>query len=605
MKKLIFGISQRILKRLNFVFTKSKIFVFDIFKIKHDADHKLISNLSDKKRPSFHQLLHVGHFMKAREKRIFFIFLTLGILSLCFLVYRTFLTYTTYSPINGGEYTEGLIGNIEYLNPVLSQNNDVDRDISKLIFSGLFKIDTMGELENDLVSDYSISDDKKTYTFNLKDNIFFHDGVNMTSDDIGFTLYAIQNLYFNSPLYKTFDGVSFEKISDKSFKLILEEPLPIFLKTLTFGILPTHLWQDIASGNATLSELNKKPVGSGPYEFYSIKKDSDGYIKQYTLSKFDNFYGEKPYIDKISFKFYTDFDQALEALKASKILSLNYIPNETAQKIKDLGHFNLQQVKMPRYSALFFNSKKLDFLKDKKIRQALLLSLNKDEIAKQIGLSDYIAYGPMDQMIDKQRDEYDAEKAKSLLSESGWKIDNGDLKKGDAKMQIKITTVDNPDYIILAQLIKDEWSKIGISVEVETIDKQKILADTIQPRNYQILLYSQALSYDMDPYIFWHSSQIGLTGFNLSIFSDTSIDSILEEARKTESYDERKEKYNNFQKIIKDNVYAIFLFDAPYNYPLNKKVKGFSSQFIYTPSDRFWNIEDWYIRYKLIFSSKK
>lgn len=601
----MFGITHKILKRLNSFFNKLKTFVFGIFKIKYDPDHKLISNLSDKKTPSIHQLLQVSHFMKTKEKKVFYIFLIAGFLSLFFLIYRTFLAYTVHAPVDGGEYSEGLMGNIEYLNPVLNKGNDVDRDISKLIFSGLFKINTMGEIENDLVSDYSISEDKKIYTFNLKDNIYFHDGVNLTADDIEFTLSAIQNPNFNSSLYKTFDGIIFEKISDKSFKLVLEEPLPIFLQTLTFGILPVHLWQNIPVENATLSELNKKPIGSGPYEFFSIKKDSDGYIKQYTISKFKNFYGDKPYIDKITFKFYADFEQALKDLKASKILSLNYIPNETAQKIKELRHFNLQQVNIPRYTALFFNSKKSEFLKDKKIRQALLLSLNKNEIAKSVGLEDYISYGPMDQMIEKQSDEYNIDKARSLLGESGWKDENGQLKKSGNQMILKITIVDNPDYVKYLQLIKDEWSKLGIAVEIETIDKQKILQDIIQPRNYQILLYSEVLSYDLDPYSFWHSSQIASTGFNLSMFSDKDIDTILEEARKIDSYDDRKLKYEAFQKIVKDNVYAIFLFNTPYSYPLNKKVKGFESKLVYTPSDRFWNIEDWFIKYKIVFKTKK
>jgi peptide/nickel transport system substrate-binding protein len=604
-KKLIFWISQNIIKRLKIFFNKLKTFIFDIFKIKQDSDHQLISDLSDKKIPSFRQILHVGRFMKKKEKRVFFTFFVIGILSLLFLFYRTFVAHTSNVPVKGGEYTEGLIGSIEYLNPVLNQNNDVDRDISKLIFSGLFKININGELENDLVRDYSISDDKTVYTFNLKDDIYFHDGVSMNTDDVEFTFYAIQNPNFNSPLYKTFNGVVFEKISDKSFNLILEEPLPIFLKTLTFGILPAHLWQDIAPENVTLSELNKKPIGTGPYAFYSIKKDSDGHIRQYTLSRFENFYGEKPYIDKISFKFYFDSEHAVEDLKSSKILSMNYISNETAQKIKGLRHFDLRQVKMPRYSALFFNPKKADFLKEKKIRQALSLLINKDEMSKHVGLENYIAYGPLDAIITPSKDEYDVERAKTLLDESGWKNDEGILKKAGDQMTIKITTLDNADYQKIAYFIKDEWAKVGISVEIETIDRQKIMKDIIQPRNYQILLYSQVLSYDMDPYVFWHSSQIGSSGFNLSIFSDNDVDTILEEARKIESDDEKKLKYENFQKIIKDNVYAIFLFNTPYNYPLNKKVKGFSSELIYSPSDRFWNIEDWYIKYKLVFSSKK
>lgn len=595
----------KISKKFN-IFSKIKILhIFNFFKKEHDPDKKLISSLSNRKFPKIKQLLYINRFMKAKEKKIFYTFGVIGVLSLFFLIYRMFLTYTVDFPLNGGEYTEGLVGNIQYINPILSQNNDVDRDISKLVFSGLFKINQNGELENDLIKDYSVSEDKRQYIFNIKDGIYWHDGVEMNIDDIEFTFYAIQNPGFNSPLYKTFQGVGYEKMSDKSFKLILEEPFAPFLSTLTFGILPSHLWQGVSPEHVTLLELNKKPVGTGPYKFFSIKKDSDGYIKQYTLEKFEDYYGDKSHIKRIIFKFYGDIDQLVDALKGGKILGTSYIPSDVAKKIGNIGHFNLNQVKTPRYSALFFNPRKLDILKDKKVRQALNLAINKEELAKHLDLENKIAYGPMDLIIEPQKDEYNIDKAKSLFSESGWKDDAGALKKSGKQMQIKITTVDNSDYKKIAEIIKSQLSDLGISVEVEVVATDKIFSQIIEPRNYQILLYSQILSYDPDPYVFWHSSQIGPSGLNLSIFSDKDIDPILEEARKIDSYESRKEKYSSFQKVLKDENYAIFLFDMNYNYPLNKKVKGFSSKVIYSPSDRFWNIEDWYMKSRKVLKSKK
>ena len=606
-KKIIRNFVLKIFNGVKVFFNNAKFLnIIKFFKPENDPDKRLISNLSEKKVPSIHQLLHIGYFLKNKEKKVLIICVVIGILALAFLLIRTVSNITSIVPVNGGEYIEGTIGSIQYINPILNQNNDTDRDISKLVFSGLFKIDTDGNLENDLIKDYSVSDDKKQYTFNLKDNIYWHDGVAMTADDIEFTLYAIENPDFNSPLYRTLKGVGYEKISDKSFKLILEEPFAPFLSTLTFGILPSHLWQDVPPENITLVELNKKPIGSGPYTFFSIKKDSDGYIKQYTLRKFENYYGNKPYIDTIVFKFYDDLDQIVEALKGGKILGTSYVSIETANKLADIRHFNLNQVTMPRYSALFLNPRKADFLKELKIRQALQFAVNKDEIAKDFRLEGREAYGPMDLLIPpQQKDVYDIEKAKSLLAESGWKLDNGVLKKGNNVMTIKITTSDNPDYTKIADYIKKQWSSLGISVEVEIVDKQKMVSQIIEPRNYQVLLYSQILSYDPDPYVFWHSSQTSSNGLNLSIFSDKNIDSILEEARKTGTIDERKEKYSAFQKIVKDEVYAIFLFDMPYNYPLNKKIKGMDSKVIYTPSDIFFNIEDWYIKSKIVFKTKK
>ena len=567
---------------------------------KYNEEQKLLFSLSKKKIPSRRQLKQLKYFLDYKERRLIFISSVFLILALVLLGGRFLWKNLVEVPRYGGEYTEGLVGSIQYINPILSQGNDTDRDISRLVFSGLFKINTNGELENDLVSKYQISEDQKKYIFTLKDNIKWHDGVDLVANDIGFTLAAIQNPEFKSPLYKTLQGVGFEKISDDSFKLILAEPFSPFLSTLTFGILPTHLWESINPENSTLTELNKKPVGTGPFMYKSFKKDSSGNIKQYTLVNFKEYYGKRAYLKKIILKLFADSEMALEALKNNQVHGISFLSQDNYKEVVASENFNVYDFNMPQYSALFFNPKKQELLKDRDIRRALSMAINKKELSAELGFSLKEAYGPLDFIIDpKELDKYDLEAGAELLKEAGWEMKDNFLEKDEQKLEITITSVDNNEYIKILQYIKKQWAKLGIITNLEILPKQKI-SQIISERNYQILLIAQILSYDPDPYPFWHSSQTKV-GLNLSIFANQNIDDILEEARKITSFEERLQKYDNFQEILKKEYIAIFLFRPTYHYPMDKDLKGVDTKVIYLPSDRFSNVENWYLKTKKTF----
>lgn len=569
----------------------------------YNSDQKLIFGLSKRRLPSIRQLKQLRHFLTYKEKRVMAICLFVLVFSLVWLSGRFIWNRLVEVPKYGGEYTEGLIGSIQYINPILCQTNDADRDISRLIFSSLFKINPNGELENDLIKKYQISEDQKIYIFTLKNDILWHDGAKLTPSDIEFTLNAIQNIDFRSPLYRTFQGVLFEKISDKSFKLVLTEPFSPFLSTLTFGILPEHLWQNISPENSSLTELNKKPIGSGPFKYKSFKKDSSGYIKQYALIRFKDYYDRRPYLEKITFKLFSESEVALEALKNNQIDGMSFLSRKNFKEINNLENFKVYNFDMPQYSALFLNPKKQPLLKERKIRQALALSIDKKELARDIDSGAQGAYGPLDFIIKPKQDEYNLEQSAKLLKEAGWELEDKVLKKDGQQFELTITSVDNNEYIKILQHIKKQWIRLGIITNLEIVPRQKITTQVVEPREYQILLLAQILSYDPDPYPFWHSSQTTM-GSNLSIFANKDIDDILESARKTTSFNGRIEKYKEFQKILKEECLAIFLFRQTYHYPLNKKIKGIDTQVIYLPADRFSNVDHWYIKTKKRLKSK-
>ncbi len=587
-------------------------FVFNLAKIKkvqknikqENLDKKLVSNLNKKKIPGWKQIKQLGHVLTPQENII--IKALLGIIAICLLsfIYISYFNFTTV-PKNGGELTEGLIGIPVYINPVLAQgSSDADQDLSSLLFSGLLKYDNNLNITPDLAEKYEISEDQKTYTFYLKDNLKWHDGEKLTASDIVFTIQSIQDPSFKSPLKRSFDGVKVEKIDDSTIKFTLLEPYAAFLNILTVGILPQHLWYDIPADTATLAIYNQKPIGNGPYKFKSLIKEKRGAIKQYILIKNKDYHGKEPFINKLVFKFYPDYENAISALINKEIQSLSFLPKEYLTHFQNKRDFNISNITLSQYTAIFFNQKNNELLKNEEIRQALTYAIDKNKIVEEVlqkqGLviDGPILPGFLGYNDEITKYEYAPEKSLEILADEGWKLDGEYLKKDDEELKITLTTVDQTEKITTANLMKEFWNSIGVNVELQIVSKDNIQKDIINPRNYQALLYGEIIGYDPDLYPFWHSSQREAPGVNLAIYANRKIDTLLEDARLTNNTKIRNEKYKEFQNILIKDLPAIFLYTPSYTYPVNKKIKGIDLQRIANPSDRFVDIENWYIKTK-------
>jgi peptide/nickel transport system substrate-binding protein len=179
---------------------------------------------------------------------------------------------------------------------------------------------------------------------------------------------------------------------------------------------------------------------------------------------------------------------------------------------------------------------------------------------------------------------------KLLVGDGAW------LKKDGKYLIINLTTVETEENIVIANRIKEYWEKIGVKTFLNIVSPVEIQSEVIVPRKYEVLLYGQILGNDPDSYVFWHSTQASENGLNLSNYKNKDLDKILEEARLSTDINIRKEKYFEFQKIIIDDLPAIFLYSPFYTYVQNKKIKSFDITSILMPRDRFSNISNWYIK---------
>ncbi len=599
-----------------------------------ELDKKLVYSLAKARIPSARQLKYLKNYLNTRELLLVRSCFAILLLSLLFLTGRFYFTHRELSPAAGGEYSEGVIGSAKYINPLYADLNDVDADLCRLVFSSLFKRGANGALENDLAEGLAVSQDGKVYTVKIRNDAHWHNGGDLTAEDVVFTFNALKDPSYHSPLRAAFAGDEAEQIDDYSLKFTLSEPYAAFKELLTFGILPAAVWQNVPANAAGLAELNLKPIGSGPYKFKSLVKDDKGVLKYYNFEPFAGYHGEQAKISKLQIVFFPSAEEALSGLTDHSIEGFGNLPREVEQQIVGKSFFNLYRVGGPQITAIFFNQKNNPFLADKNIRIALAGSLNKEEIISRT-LADRVRMidGPIlpeNFAYDPGMKKYGFQPAEAvaLLEAGGWnavEITKDDLAKAasekdskDAKtkeralavlavgegktrakngnfLNIKLTTVEAGDYPAVIEAIKNYWqNNLSIKVTTELIPQQNI-QETIKSRAFQALVYGEVLTADPDVYGFWHTSKIGEGGLNLANYSSKAADKALETGRIISDQAERIKQYRLFQETITDDLPAIFLYSPFYNYVQAKKIKGFDGKLIISPGDRFANINRWYI----------
>lgn len=550
-------------------------------------------------RPTWQQIKLLPKILSRPETYWVLALTIILVVSLGTLGFRWYLRHTELAPKVGGEYSEGIVGSPRAINPVYASANEVDISLTELLFAGLFRASGR-ELVSDLAESYTISDDDKTYQITIRPNLKWSDGEPLTIDDVIFTINAIKDPAVKSTLADQFRRVVASKVDDHTVKLELSETYSPFLTLLTFGILPEHIWQNVQPTNFLLADFNLKPIGNGPYVFKSFTKDRQGGLRNYILEQNTNYHGFKPYLQKITFKFYPDMETGLQALQDGNIDGLGGLPRGSKSKV-NLRRYNLYQFTLPQYTAIFFNPQANEILKNKSIRRALVIGLNRPDIidqalAGQGKLVDgAIPEGALGYTEEIKKYAFDPGWAGELLEQAGWKkAADGFRYKGENKLALTLTIPERDEYIQVGNMIRDYWNGLGIETTLQVVPTFSLQSEIINPRQYQALVASEIMGIDPDPYPFWHSSQNVAPGLSLSLFINENMDKFLERARQTVESSLRAKEYADFQNVLAEEIYAIFLYSPVYQYVLHKDIKGLDITDISQPADRLTDITSWY-----------
>lgn len=537
------------------------------------------------------------------EKTVFMFFVVLFVASGLTLLFQVNKMFLVEVPSYGGSLVEGVIGTPRFINPLLA-SSDADKDLTNLIYSGLLKTDADGDLVPDLAESYVISDDGLTYTFILKDDIYFHDGEKVTADDVIFTITKAQDPMLKSPREANWSGVQMEKVDEKTIVFNLRQPYSPFIQNTTLGILPKHIWSSATIDEFPFSQFNTKAIGSGPYKIESITYTDSGIPSEYYLESFKKYSLGRPYIDKIVIKSYQNERDVLESFKKGDIESLHSISPKMVREIS-LDKSQMVLSPLPRIFGVFFNQNSAPVLVNKEVRSALDTAVNKQEIVDTV-LYGYgqVIDGPVPvkevSSIATTTSTDHIEKAREILTKKGWTLnDSGIFEKKDSKgttrLSFSISTGSANELKETAMLLQKQWRAMGADVEVKIFEIGDLNQDIIRPRKYDALLFGEIISRDFDLYPFWHSSERADPGLNIALYTNIQADKLLENIRKTSDPEQRQNYLNGVSDEIKNDVPAVFTYSPYFIYIVPKKINDVKMATLTNPSERFSDVSEWYI----------
>ena len=516
-------------------------------------------------------------------------------------------------PQKGGSYVEGVVGSIVRLNPVLDFANPPDRDLDRLLYSGLIRFDSRGVPQPDLAESWAVSADATLYTFTLRPDAIWHDGIPVTADDVIYTFSKLQDEDYPGPddLKDLWAEINIIRLDDRNVQFQLPEPFAPFMDYLALPLLPEHLLRGVSAGDLVDHPFNLQPVGSGPFRFDRFLAEA-GEITGVSLTANPDHYLQPPYLERVEFRVYDSQETAWEALQRGEIQGLGGLEGEVLAEALSAEGVNLHTARLPMASLVYLNTQHPEktFLTDKRVRQALLYALNRQSMIDRVDASQALpADGPIlpgtwAYSESGLRPDFDPTQAANQLEQAGWVLPTGatpgspEYVRAKEDLQLAFTLVhpDDERHTRLAEAMRQYWAAIGVSVDLKAVDAEALLEDYLEPREFEAALADLNFmrSPDPDPYPFWHDSQVE-TGQNYSEFADRNISIWLEQARTTPDLGRRADLYESFQHRFRDQVPALLLSHPVYTLAIRSDIQGVTLGPLFDASDRLANIAQWYL----------
>ncbi len=560
--------------------------------------------IRERKIQSLHSAQGVFDSLSITEKFLFLAFALLSIIAALSLLGKASAEFSVNIPRDGGKLVEGIVGTPRFINPLLSIS-DADRDLTTLVYSGLLKATPDGQFIPDLAESFEISPDGLTYSFTLREDATFHDGMPVTASDIKFTVEKAQEAALKSPRRVNWEGVTLAEAQDRRIVFTLKQPYAPFISNLTLGIVPKHLWQALESDQIPFSSLNINPIGSGPYIVSEVTRSSDGIPTEVLLEANPNYALGKPHISVLDFKFFSNEKALLAAVEDGIV--------ESASNLTPTGATTTAAIRTVMYAPLtrifgvFFNQNENELLAHKEIRKALSLSVDKEFIVNDI-LQGYAAQtdGPLPTTAQSLSLDSGTTstvllaQATELLTKAKWKKNPEGVmelgsKTGSTTLTLSLSTANIPELVESAKSIEKNWTDLGARVDVQVFEPTDLNQGVIRPRKYDALLFGLVIGKNSDLYPFWHSSQRNDPGLNIAMYTNAKADKALEKMRTATSSAATKAQYDIFRKELDTDMPAIFLWSPDFIYAIPDKLHGVKLGEITTPSDRFSGIERWYV----------
>ncbi len=505
----------------------------------------------------------------------------------------------TNEPVEGGDIICGSIAGPKNLNPYII-NDAPSAEVAGLIFDGLVNIDNKLEAQPHLAENIDISSDSLTYTVKIKQGVKFHDGVELTVDDVIFSYGIGKDPGYAGPYKSSFDMIeSMNKIDNYTvvFKLSRID-VTFYPTTLSFGILPKHLLEKVPVAEmGEYAAFNKKPIGTGPFKLAEWVEGQ--YVK---VEKNPDYFDGNPKIDSITYKIVPDQNSLVLALQSGEI-DYGAVPSTDIQTVRgwvDSKNMRVEEGLDLSYTYIGYNLKNPLFA-DKRVRQALTSAINRDEIVKFVlegeGEVADVPESPLSWAYNDSVSKfpYDPAKSLQLLKEAGWeKAADGKLKnaKGEVFKFSLQTSAGNKAREDIINIVKDQLLVLGIEVNIEAIEFQALVEKLTTSRKYDAIVIGWGLGAFPDLYDIFHSDNSAEGSYNFVFYKNPKVDSLITQARQTPDKTKYKELYAQIYKQISEDQPYTFLYYPKTHYVLPKNLMGYE----FVAGATFFEPHKWWLK---------
>ena len=518
---------------------------------------------------------------------------------------------TTSGPKAGGRVVIGVQQEPEILSEILN-SMATNNMVCNLIFSKFVKYNDRYELVPDLIEEIptvengGVSADHLEYTYHLRKDARWHDGMPVTSRDVRFTLEIIMDPDVNVESREGWDVVaSLATPDDHTVVFRLKRPYPDFASETFYdeSVLPEHLLRTSRGARFQSAAYDRAPVGSGPFRFESWAPGS-----HLVLVANRDYYGEGPHLDAIIFKFVPTENALLVQLKTGEIDMFDNANISYISQLDAIDGIRVYRTPMLMYEHLDLNTEH-EVLRDVRVRRALMYATNKAEIAERIynGLVRVAALDEFEQSRyysheAAQRAGYDPAQARRLLREAGWRDDdgNGILERDGKELRLTISASSGqPNRERTELVLRDQYRAVGIDLAIENYGPTVLYGTyedggVLKRGTFDIAMYAWLSSPGPSRReALYAAGSIPPNGQNHPRFVHEELTAMLDRAGTETDGARREELYRRVQEILVDEVPVIPLFWYTAIDPVTERLRNFRPNA--TQSADTWNAADWYL----------
>jgi len=541
-------------------------------------------------------------------------------------------------------YRDGVIGRPSSITPLTARTR-ADRDLVALVFRGLVRLGPGQTLSGDLADSWTVDGGGKTYTFTIRPDATWQDGVPVTAEDVVFTVGMLKDPEYTGPVGASWSDVKAEAVDGRTVQFTLGKPIAGFLQLATQPLLPAHLLRDTSVKDLADSSYARDPVGDGPYRI--VERDLDRAI----LEPVDDYAApadpsapatavpsagasaraspggsgsaappasvapaasaDVPVdlaalgLARIELRFYDD-ETALEAaFRAGDLDAASGVDPATGTDLASIPGVRLLKYPSAVFTSVTFNLRP-DHPKfgDRRFRRAVVQAIDREAIVRDLlGGGGAIAETPIPpaswafSAAASRALPYDVSRAAAELTKAGWKktAKGWIAPKATKPFTLEILALDkatNPLAFGIATRVAKDLTAFGFRTTVVGL-APSVLVHRLREHTFDAVLLDANVGLDPDPYPLLASTQAGPDGSNISGIQNGDLDALLVEARKPGSLAARKKRYATLEDDMSTEQYMPPLYFRDYLVVYRDTVDGPHPRQLGDLSDRYWDVLTW------------